>query len=92
MNEKVEVARDAARIVALPARVQAALGALVGAAQEGAYSRCLSGLGLGVLLELLEEEATEVVGPRVTTTLKRSAVRHGHEAGEVTLGTRRVLS
>ena len=57
MNEKVEVARDAARVVALPARVQEALGALVGAGQEGLLALSV-GVGLGVLSELLEEEVT----------------------------------
>ena len=89
MNEKVEVARDAARVVELPARVQEALGALVGAAQEGLLALSV-GVGLGVLSELLEEEVTEVVGARGRHDPERSAVRHGHEAGEVTLGGRRV--
>jgi putative transposase len=48
------------------------------------------GVGLGVLAELMEEEVTEVVGPRGHHDPDRSAVRHGHQAGEVTLGGRRV--
>jgi hypothetical protein len=48
------------------------------------------GVGLGVLAELLEEEVVEVVGARGKHDLERSAVRHGHESGEVTLGGRRV--
>ena len=42
------------------------------------------------MAELLEEEVTEVVGPKGKHDPERSAVRHGHEAGEVTLGGRRV--
>jgi putative transposase len=48
------------------------------------------GVGLGVLAELMEEEVDEVVGPKGRHDRDRLAVRHGHEAGEVTLGGRRV--
>ena len=47
-------------------------------------------VGLGVLRELLEEEVDEVVGPKGKHDPDRTAVRHGHENGEVTLGGRRV--
>ena len=74
---------------ALPPRVQEALGELVGSAREGLLALSV-GVGLGVLAELLEEEVVEVVGPKGKHDPERSAVRHGHEAGEVTLGGRRV--
>ena len=73
----------------LPARVQEALGWLIGAAKEGLLALSV-GVGLGVLAELMEEEVDEVVGPRGQHDPDRVAVRHGHEAGEVTLGGRRV--
>ncbi len=73
----------------LPARVQEALGELVGVAQEGLLALSV-GIGLGALTELMEEEATEVVGPKGRHDPERRTVRHGHEAGEVTLGARRV--
>src|SRR4051812_7841906 len=38
----------------------------------------------------MEAEVDEVVGPKGRHDLERSAVRHGHEGGEVTLGGRRV--
>ncbi|MGZ6639860.1 MAG: IS256 family transposase [Solirubrobacteraceae bacterium] len=75
--------------VVLPARVQEALGQLVGAAREGLLALSV-GVGLGVLAELMEEEVDEVVGPKGKHDPERAAVRHGHEAGEVTLGGRRV--
>lgn len=75
--------------LALPPRVQEALGALVSSAREGLLALSV-GVGLGVLSELLEEEVDEVVGPKGKHDPERSAVRHGHEAGEVTLGGRRV--
>jgi transposase-like protein len=43
-----------------------------------------------VLAELLEEEVVEVVGPKGRQDPGWVAVRHGHEAGGVTLGGRRV--
>ena len=43
-----------------------------------------------MLAELLEEEVDDVVGPKGKRNPDRVAVRHGHEAGEVTLGGRRV--
>ena len=73
----------------LPARVQEALGELVGAAKEGLLALSV-GVGLGVLAELMEEEVDEVVGPKGRHDPARDAVRHGHEVGEVTLGGRRV--
>jgi hypothetical protein len=73
----------------LPVRVQEALGELVGAAKEGLLALSV-GVGLGVLAELMEEEVDEVVGPKGRHDPERTAVRHGREAGEVTLGGRRV--
>jgi hypothetical protein len=64
-------------------------GRLVGAAKEGLLALSV-GVGLGVLTALMEEEVEEVVGPKGKWNRDRSAVRHGHEAGEVTLGGRRV--
>ena len=48
------------------------------------------GVGLGVLEELMAEEVDDVVGPMGKHNAERTAVRHGHEGGEVTLGGRRV--
>jgi len=71
----------------LPESVQAALGELVGAAQEGLLALSV-GVGLGVLAELMEEEVADVVGPRSKPDPERAAYRHGHEPGEVVLGGR----
>ena len=73
----------------MPERVQEALGQLVGAAKEGLLALSVE-LGLGVLRELLGEEVCEVVGPKGKWNPERTAIRHGHEDGEVTLGGRRV--
>jgi putative transposase len=71
------------------ARWRAALGQLVGAAKEGLLALSV-GVGVGVLSEMLEEEVGEVVGPKGKWNPERTAVRHGHDDGRVTLGGRRV--
>jgi len=73
----------------LPAEVQEALGELVGAAREGLLALSVS-VGLRVVHELMEAEVTDVVGPKGRWNLERTASRHGHEAGSMTLGGRRV--
>jgi putative transposase len=73
----------------LPPRIQEALGELVGAAREGLLALSV-GVGLGVVHELMELEVDEVVGPKGKHNPDRVAVRHGHEAGSMTLGGRRV--
>jgi putative transposase len=73
----------------LPARIQEALGELVGAAREGLLALSV-GVGLGVVHELMELEVDEVVGAKAKHNPDRAAVRHGHENGSMTLGGRRV--
>jgi putative transposase len=87
VKSNVPVAEAISDEVVLPERVQEALGQLVGAAKEGLLS---VEVGLGVLGELLEQEVDELVGPKGRWNRERTAVRHGHEDGEVTLGGRRV--
>jgi hypothetical protein len=53
--------------LALPPRVQEALGQLVGSAKEGLLALSV-GVGLGELVELLEEEVDDAVGPKGSTT------------------------
>ena len=90
MKRPVSVAQEAtAQEAVLPARVQEALGELVGVAKEGLLALSV-GVGLGVLVELMDEEVDQVVGPKGGHDPDRSAVRHGREAGSVTLGGRRV--
>ena len=73
----------------LPAEIQEALGELVGAAREGLLALSV-GVGLRVVHELMEAEVDEVVGPKGKWNRERTASRHGHEAGSMTLGGRRV--
>ena len=73
----------------LPAEIQEALGELVGVAREGLLALSV-GLGLCVVHELMEAEVCEVVGPKGRHNPDRTAKRHGHERGSMTLGGRRV--
>jgi putative transposase len=73
----------------LPPQVQEALGELVGAAREGLLALSV-GVGLSVVHELMEREVEEVVGPKGKHNTERTAKRHGHEDGSLTLGGRRV--
>jgi putative transposase len=85
---KVVTPREAAEMP-LRAQIQEALGELVGAAREGLLALSV-GVGLGVVHSLMEAEVDEVVGPKGKHNSARSAKRHGHERGSMTLGGRRV--
>jgi transposase-like protein len=74
---------------ALPPQVEEALGELVGAAREGLLALSV-GVGLGVVHELMELEVDEAVGAKGKHNPERTAKRHGHEDGSMTLGGRRV--
>jgi transposase-like protein len=86
---KTQVVSEHEGVDHLPERVKEALGELAVAAKQGLLALSV-GVGLGVLSELMEEEVGEVVGPKGKHDRARTAVRHGHEDGEVTLGARRV--
>ncbi|MEA2371316.1 MAG: putative transposase [Solirubrobacteraceae bacterium] len=83
------VTAEQARECPLPAEIQEALGELVGAAREGLLALSV-GVGLRVVHELMEAEVSEVVGPKGKWDRERTAKRHGHEDGSMTLGGRRV--
>jgi putative transposase len=85
---KVVSGAEAAQL-ALPERVEVALAEIAGAAREGLLALSV-GVGLAVLGELMEEEVDGVVGPKGRHRRERTAYRHGHEPGEVTLGGRRL--
>ena len=73
----------------LPPGIQEGLGELVGVAREGLLALSV-GVGLSVVHELMEAEVEEVVGPKGRHNPDRTAKRHGHERGSMTLGGRRV--
>ena len=74
---------------ALPEHVQLSLLEIGGAAKEGLMALAVSA-GLAVLHECIEHEVDQVVGPKGRHDADRTAKRHGHTGGEVTLGGRRV--
>jgi transposase-like protein len=73
----------------LPEQVTLAVAELAGAAREGLLALAV-GTGLQVLQAMLEEDVARLVGPKGRHNPDRAAVRHGTEAGRVTLGGRRV--
>ena len=74
---------------AVPEQVSVALGELVGEVGEGLLALAV-GTGLQVLTAMMEADVTAVCGPKGRHDPARTATRHGHEAGSVSLGGRRV--
>ncbi len=66
-----------------------AVAELAGAAREGLLALAV-GTGLQVLQTLMAEDVTRLVGAKGRHHPDRTAVRHGSEPGQVTLGGRRV--
>jgi putative transposase len=73
----------------LPERVTVAVAELASAAREGLLALAV-GTGLHVLEAMLAEDVAWLVGPKGRHIPERTAVRHGSEPGQVTLGGRRV--
>lgn len=73
----------------LPDAVNIAVGELAGELEEGLLALAV-GAGLQVLGALMETEVTGIAGAKGRWNPDRAAVRHGGDAGEVTLGGRRV--
>jgi putative transposase len=73
----------------LPEWVTVAVAELASAAREGLLALAV-GTGLQVLQVMLDEDVTRLVGARGRHNPDRTAVRHGSEQGQVTLGGRRV--
>jgi len=75
--------------LALPEQVQLAMFEIAESAKEGLLALAV-GAGLAVLRECMEYEVDRVVGAKGRRDRERTAKRHGHVGGEVTLGGRRV--
>src|SRR3954453_2109245 len=74
---------------AVPDTVSVALGELAGELREGLLALAV-GAGMQVLAAMMEDDVTAACGPKGRHDPQRSATRHGHGAGSVTLGGRRV--
>lgn len=86
--EVVEAEEQAAGLE-LPEHVQLSLAGIAGQAREGLLALAVDA-GLAVLHETMEWEVERLVGPKGRHDRERTAKRHGHTLGEVTLGARRV--
>ena len=75
--------------LALPDNVTVAMTDLAETLREGLLAVAV-GAGLQVMAALMEQDVTGLCGPRGRHDPARTAVRHGSEAGSVTLGGRRV--
>jgi hypothetical protein len=73
----------------LPEQVTVAVAELANAAREGLLALAV-GTGLQVLQAMLAEDVAWLVWPKGRHIRERTAVRHGSEPGQVTLGGRRV--
>jgi putative transposase len=81
---------DAAAMgLAVPESVTLALAELAGDVQEGLLAMAV-GTGLQVMAAMMNADVAAVCGPKGRHDPDRRAVRHGTEAGSVTLGGRRV--
>ena len=75
--------------LAVPDTVSVALTELAGEIREGLLALAV-GTGLQVMAAIMEQDVTAVCGPKGRHDSERTATRHGHGAGSVTLGGRRV--
>ena len=83
-NEEIDTSQPA-----VPDTVSVALGELAGELREGLLALAV-GAGLQVMAALMEEDVTAACGPQGRHDPQRSAMRHGHGGGSVSLGGRRV--
>ena len=75
--------------LAVPERVTIAMGELAGAVEEGLLALAVA-TGLQVMHTMMNEDVIAACGPKGRHDVGRGAVRHGTEAGSVTVGGRRV--
>jgi putative transposase len=80
---------DTPDALTVPEHVSVALAEVVADMREGLLALAV-GTGLQVMTALMEEDVTALAGPKGKHNSDRAAVRHGHAAGSVTLGGRRV--
>jgi putative transposase len=73
----------------VPEHVNVAMAEVAADMREGLLALAV-GAGLQVMTALMESDVTALAGPKGKHDAGRLAVRHGHEAGSVTLGGRRV--
>jgi putative transposase len=83
-NQEIDTSQPA-----VPDTVSVALSELAGELREGLLALAV-GTGLQVMAAIMEQDVTAACGLKGRHDPERTAVRHGHGAGSVTLGGRRV--
>ena len=89
MKKDYQEAVTAARKCGPPETVSVVMAELAEDMREGLLALAV-GAGLQVMAAVMEQDVTAVCGPKGRHDPGRTAVRHGHEKGSVTLGGRRV--
>ncbi len=83
-NQEIDTSQPA-----MPDTVSVALAELAGEMREGLLALAV-GAGLQVMATIMEEDVTAQCGMKGRHDPERTATRHGHGAGSVSLGGRRV--
>ena len=89
MTKKYQTKTTETSALAVPEQVSVAMAEIAEEMREGLLALAV-GAGLQVMDTLMEADVASVCGPRGRHDAERTAVRHGREAGSVTLGGRRV--
>jgi putative transposase len=89
VKQNYQTIEAAATALAVPESVTVSVGELAADVREGLLAIAV-GAGLQVMAALMDADVTAVCGPKGKHDPARKAVRHGTEAGSVTLGGRRV--
>jgi putative transposase len=83
-NQEIDTSQPA-----VPEQVSVALDELAGEMREGLLALAV-GTGLQVMAAIMEADVTAACGPKGRHDRERTATRHGHGPGSVSLGGRRV--
>ncbi len=89
MTNKYQTTVPEATVLAVPEQVSIAMEEIAADVREGLLALAV-GAGLQVMAQLMEADVAAVCGPKGKHNRQRSGVRHGTEAGSVTLGGRRM--
>jgi hypothetical protein len=89
MKKSSQIQSVDASVSAVPERVSVAMAEIAENMGEGLLALAV-GAGLQVMAALMEADVSALAGPKGKHDQARTAVRHGHGRGSVTLGGRRV--
>lgn len=89
MKKNYQTAASAAAPAVVPDTVSVLMGELAVEIREGLLAMAV-GAGMQVMAVMMEDNVTALAGPKGKHDPDRTAVRHGTEAGSVTLGGRQV--